>query len=213
MKIYDFAASPNARKVRSVAYELGLTPEWVVVNIFNGEGRTPEFLAKNPNGLIPVLEVGDLVLCESNAIIIYLAAQRPVAGLLPADARARADVDRWMFWQSSHIGPALIDVAYERIVKPVRGDKPDEDRIKRGLTALEPSCQLLDKHLAGKEFIAGKLSVADFALASLLSLREMANLPLDSYANIMAWQRRIEGRRSFQKALADAAAIMGAARG
>jgi glutathione S-transferase len=212
MKIYDFAASPNARKVRSVAYELGLTPEWVVVNIFKGENRSPEFLAKNPNGLIPVLEDGDLFLWESNAIINYLAAQRPEAGLLPADARARADVDRWMFWQSSHIGPAVVDVAYERVVRAMMGHTPDEARIARGLTALESSCQLLDKHLAGKEFVAGKLSVADFAIASLLSLREMAGLPIGSFSNLMAWQSRIEGRPSFQKALGDAAAIMGAGR-
>lgn len=212
MKIYDFAASPNARKVRSVAYELGLTPEFVVVNIFKGENRSPEFLAKNPNGLIPVLEDGDLVVWESNAIINYLAAQRPEAGLLPTDARARADVDRWMFWQSSHLGHAVVDVAYERVVKRVMGSTPDEERIKRGLTALQSSCQLLDKHLEGKEFVTGKLSVADFAIASLLSLREMADLPLGSFSNLMAWQRRIEGRPSFQKALADAAAIMGAGR-
>jgi glutathione S-transferase len=76
MKLYDFAFSPNCRKVRAVAYELEVPLESVPVDLLRGETRTPEFLAVNPNGRVPVLVDGDFVLFESTAIIRYLSAKR-----------------------------------------------------------------------------------------------------------------------------------------
>ncbi|HEY8432099.1 MAG TPA: glutathione S-transferase N-terminal domain-containing protein, partial [Sandaracinaceae bacterium] len=73
MKLYDFPFSPNCRKVRAVAYELGIPLEYVHVDLFAGAQHRPEILAKNPNGRVPILEDGDLVLWESTAIIRYLA--------------------------------------------------------------------------------------------------------------------------------------------
>ena len=73
MKLYDFAPSPNCRKVRAVAYELGIELEHVPVDLLAGETRLPQFVAKNPNGRVPLLEDGDLLLWESNAITGYLA--------------------------------------------------------------------------------------------------------------------------------------------
>jgi glutathione S-transferase len=124
MKIYDFPLSPNCRKVRAVVYELGLKPEFVSVNIFKGEARTPEMLALNPNAKLPVLVDGDFVLWESNAIVSYLANGTP---LLPTSSRERADVDRWGDWQLAHLGPAIGKVAFERLVKPMTGQgAPDQ---------------------------------------------------------------------------------------
>ena len=74
MKLYDFPFSPNSRKVRAVAYELGIALETQRIDLLTGGQRSPEFLAKNPNGRVPVLEDGDLILWESAAIIRYLAA-------------------------------------------------------------------------------------------------------------------------------------------
>src|SRR6185503_16570220 len=104
MKIYDFPPTPNARKVRGVVYELGINPEFVIVNILQGGARTPEFLAKNPNGQMPVLEDGDFVLWESNAIMGYLAALHPEKNLLPTSPRGHAEVDQWQCWQLSRLG-------------------------------------------------------------------------------------------------------------
>ncbi len=118
MKLYDFAFSPNCRKVRAVAYEIGVPLEHVPIDLLKGEQRGPDFLARNPNGRVPLLEDGDLRLWESNAIILYLATTRGGAPpLVPAGPRERAEVDRWLSWQSAHLSPAMTKVAFERIVK------------------------------------------------------------------------------------------------
>src|ERR1700704_1418789 len=99
VKLYDFPFSPNSRKVRAVAYELGIALETQRVDLLTGGQRSPEFLAKNPNGRVPVLEDGDLILWESTSIIRYLAAG---SSLLPAARRTAAEVDRWIAWQLAH---------------------------------------------------------------------------------------------------------------
>jgi glutathione S-transferase len=214
MKIYDFAASPNARKVRGVVYELGITPELVTVNILKGETRTPEFLAKNPNGRMPVLEDGDFVLWESNAIITYLAALHPEKGLLPTDPRGRADVDRWLFWQSEHLTPAFVKVLFERVVKGLSGaGAPDEAVVQAGLAEVKTVAEVLDGCLKGREYVAGKLSVADFAIAAFCSTREMAGIDLSAHPNLMGWITRIEARDSWRRVMADVQALMSAPRG
>src|SRR5260221_2408101 len=109
MKLYDFAFSPNCRKVRAVGYELGITFDHVVLNLVKGDQLAESYLAKNPNGRVPLLEDGDLVLSESNAIIAYLAATYPnnCPALVPSAPRERAEVDRWLSWQLAHLGPAI----------------------------------------------------------------------------------------------------------
>jgi glutathione S-transferase len=210
MKIYDFPPSPNARKVRAVAYELGISPTWQVVNIFKGESRTPEMLAKNPNGRIPFLEDGDFVLWESNAIVSYLAALHPEKGLLPEDLKQRADVDRWLFWQAGHLAPAVGKVVFERVIKRFFGSEapPDQAMIEAGLKEFQAACEVLDKSLASKEYLTGRLSVADFSVMSFLTIRELAGLDITPYKNLQAWQLRMEARDSVKKALADAQAVM-----
>src|SRR6202012_5995658 len=106
----DFPFSPNCRKVRAVAYELGIALEHVPVNLVKGEQRAPAFLAKNPNGRVPVLEDGDFVLWESVAILRYFAAKTPGSSLVPSGAREQADMDRWLVWQVAHLSPPLSKV-------------------------------------------------------------------------------------------------------
>jgi glutathione S-transferase len=120
MKVYDFAFSPNCRKVRALAYELGIQVEFVPVDLPKGVQRRAAFLAINPNGRVPVLVEDDLVLWESTAILRYLATKGGGA-LVPTDPRAQAEVDRWLSWQLAHLGPAMSKVAFERIVKKVTG--------------------------------------------------------------------------------------------
>src|SRR6266545_1613550 len=172
MKLYDFAFSPNCRKVRAVAYEIGVPLEHVPIDLLKGEQRGPDFLARNPNGRVPLLEDGDLRLWESNAIILYLATTRGGAPpLVPAGPRERAEVDRWLSWQSAHLSPAMTKVAFERIVKKLTGQgAPDQALIDLGTAEFEKLSAVLDASLGEKEYLAGRLSVADFALASHYSL-------------------------------------------
>lgn len=204
MKLHDFAFSPNCRKVRAVAYELGVALEPVHVDLVKGEQRAPAFVALNPNGRVPVLVDGDLVLTESMAIMRYLAAG---AGgrLVPATARAQAEVDRWLSWQVAHLAPAMSRVSFERLVKKLTGQgKPDEGVIAEASAEFAKLTGILDAALVGRDHVAGELSVADFALASHYSLAEACGLDMKPYPRVNAWLSRMLGRASMKRALADA---------
>nr|PZN19476.1 MAG: hypothetical protein DIU78_20975 [Pseudomonadota bacterium] len=104
MKLYQFPFSPNSQKVVALAYELGVPLTLQTVNVFKGETRTPQILAKNPNGKVPILEDGEFVLWESNAILGYLAGVAGRADLAPTGVRERAAVERWLAWEGQHSG-------------------------------------------------------------------------------------------------------------
>jgi glutathione S-transferase len=208
MKLYDFAFSPNCRKVRAVAYELGITLEPVHVDLVNGAQRRPDFLALNPNGRVPVLVDGGLILWESMAIIRYLSASRGEA-LVPKSPRGQAELDRWLAWQLAHLGPAMSKVAFERIVKELTGQGvPDEAAIAAGSAEFAKLTALLDAALQAREYLAGELSLADFALASHYSLASACGLSLAPYPAVSGWLARLLGRESMKRALAEARAIV-----
>jgi glutathione S-transferase len=208
MKLYDFAFSPNCRKVHALAYELGVELEFVRVDLPKGGQRAPAFLAINPNGRVPVLVDGDLVLWESTAILRYLAGKAG-SPLVPSGSRALAEVDRWLSWQLAHLGPAMSKVAFERIVKKITGQgPPDEAAIAAGTVEFAKLTAILDDTLAGREYLAGALSIADFALASHFSLAATAGLDLGPYVHVNAWLTRVLSRDSMRRALADAQAAM-----
>ena len=202
MKLYDFPFSPNCRKVRAVAYELGIRFEHVPVDLVRGEQRSPAFLARNPNGKVPVLEDGELVLWESTAIIRYLAAG---TALLPDGRRQAADVDRWLCWQLAHLHPPMSRVAFERIVKRLtRQGAPDPAVIEAGSADFAAMTAILDGALAGRDYVAGALSIADFGLAAHYSLAPACGLDLSRFARVESWLARMLARDSMKRALADA---------
>lgn len=201
MKLYDFPFSPNCRKVRAVAYELGVPLDIVRVDLLRGESRTPAFLALNPNGRVPVLDDDGFVLWESTAIQRYLATSTP---LLPTARRAAADVDRWLAWQVAHLGPAMRKVAYERVVKQaLRSGPPDAAVVAAGTAEFTAASAVLDAALAGREYVAGALSIADFALASHYSLAKACGLELTAPA-VESWLARMLARDSMRRVLAEA---------
>lgn len=206
MKLYDFAFSPNCRKVRAVAYELGIALRHEHVDLLAGAQRAPAFLAKNPNGRVPVLEDGDLVLWESTAILRYLAAGSPLA---PAAPRAAAEVDRWIAWQLAHLAPAMSKVAFENIVKRLtRRGEPDPARIAEGTAEFDQLTGILDAALAGREWVAGPLSLADFALGAHYSIAGAAGLSVARHPRVEAWLARLSARDSMKRALSDAQASL-----
>lgn len=207
MKIYDFPLSPNCRKVRSVVYELGLNAEFVSLNLFKGEQRAPDIVALNPNAKAPILVDGEFVLWESNAIVNYLAHG---SALLPATPRERADVERWCAWQLAHMGPAIGKVAFQRLVKPMTGQgAPDARIIEEGSAEYTRFAGVLDAALGNKEYVAGRLSVADFVLASVFSLAEPVGLDTKPYPKLHAWLGRMLARDSMQRTLKDSRAVTG----
>lgn len=193
MKLYVNLLSPNVRRVRLTAAVLGLKLEEIALDFTKGEHKTPEYLALNPNGAVPTLTDGAFVLTESRAIMQYLAAKKPEAGLLGRDEQQRADVTRWQFWDASHFSPQVGTLVFQRLLKPMFGmGDPDAAKIEEAITNIQRYGAVLNKHLEGKSYVAGSsLTLADLTLASTLMYAKQADVPLAEFPNIEAWLSRI----------------------
>jgi len=195
IKLYDGQRSPHARKVRLLAAELGIALDKVALDFQKGELRSPEYLAKNPNGRIPTIEDDGFVLWESPAILKYLAAKRPERGLAPADAAAQAQIDQWLFWWTADPEAAFSRLIWERRVKPFLGKGGNDPAIIADAQAsLDRFLPVLDRQLAGKDYVLGTLSIVDFAIAPVLDIMSFVNVDLGPYANIAAWLERLRAR-------------------
>ncbi|HET6612314.1 MAG TPA: glutathione S-transferase family protein [Kofleriaceae bacterium] len=197
MRLYHHPFSFNARRAVMAAFQLGLSPELVLVDLGRGEQRNPEFLAKNPNGSVPVLEDDDgFILWESNAIMQYLADKTPGHTLYPTELRARADVNRWLFWSAHHFTPAVSILCWEHVIKPILGaGDPDPARVARGMEEVTRRAGVLNEHLATRPWIAqDTLTLADLAIAAPLTVLDQAKLPINAedHSHIMAWLKNMQ---------------------
>lgn len=201
MRLYHHPFSSNARRAVMTALELGLPVDLAVVDLAKGEQRGEAFRALNPNGKVPVLEDDGFVLTESHAIMQYLAEKTPGQGLYPSELRARADVNRWLFWNAHHFQPAVSVFNWENKVKPLLGLGPaDPKEIERGERLLADCGRVLDAHLAGRTWISGgRFTLADVAIATTLMTIEVAKVPVAPYANVLAWLARVEQRDSWKR--------------
>jgi glutathione S-transferase len=203
MKLYQFPLSPNCQKVVAVAHEVGTPLELAMVDLFKGEARTPAMLAKNPNGKLPILEDGDFVLWESTAMLTYIATKAGRTDLAPTALRERAELERWTSWQGAHFSPAIRKVAFERIVKKLAGlGAPDEAVVKAGIEEFATVASVLERSLGTKEYVCGRLSVADFALAPSAALTASCGLDFEPYPKAKAWLGRMTARDSMKQTLA-----------
>jgi glutathione S-transferase len=117
----------------------------------------------NPNGLVPVIDEDGFILYESNAIVRYLAAKHGGGTLWPADARARADIDRWMEWQSTGYTPAMVQAFWQLVRTPP--EKRDAAAVEASRAKGEKFSAVLDAHLRGREYVAGNaFSPADIVV-------------------------------------------------
>ena len=208
MRLYNANFSPNALRVRAVAHELGVELEIVEVDIRAGDNRAAEFLARNSNAKVPVLEDGNFVLWESRAICAYLAGIRPEAGLYPDGLKTRALVDQWAWWQAIHLGPAMQKLSFELFLKEKFGmGDPDPTVVEAERKATDQLLAVLETGLDDKDWIAGALSLADFYLATTFMYRDQAGISLDEFPRIAGWIGRLEARDSWQKAVAPLLAL------
>jgi glutathione S-transferase len=192
LKLYDAAQSPNARKVRLVAAELGVALERVPVSIQRGEHRAPEYLALNPNGRVPTLDDDGFVLWESAAILRHLAAKHPEKGLVPLEPRAQAVLDQWMFWWAAHPEAALMTLVGERLVKPFLGAAPDHAVAAAADATLARVLPVLEAQLVGRDHVLGPLSLADFQAAPVLEMAPRLGVELTPYPNVYVWLQRLQ---------------------
>ncbi len=194
MKLYHFPISPNSRKVVAVINHLKLTCEFEAVDLSKGEQMNPSFVKLNPNHAIPTLTDDDFVLWESHAIMIYLCSKVPGNSLYPSDPRTQADINRWLFWQSSHFGSACGVMVFERLIKKAfRQEEADLAEVAKGEERFHRFADVLENHLKGREWLVGdKLTLADFSVGSFLSLADAAQYPMSPYQEIARWYGSIE---------------------
>jgi glutathione S-transferase len=193
MKLYMTPLSPNVRRVRITAAVLQIPLQEIALDFTKGEHKHPDYLALNPNGAVPTLVAGTLVLTESRAIMQYLANQHPDSGLLPADEAARADVVRWQFWDAAHFSAHLGALTFEKLIKPMLGlGDPRQDKIDDAWLSLRRFGAVLDERLRGKDYLVGKaLTLADLTIAASLMYAKRTEAPLGDFSNVQAWFSRI----------------------
>jgi glutathione S-transferase len=201
MKLYGFPASPNTWKVRALAAHLGIPLEFEFVDLTKGASHTPDYLAINPTGRTPALVDGDFKLWESNAIMQYIASQKPNS-LWPDSARTRADIVRWQSWQLAHFSKEGCEpLLFQRLVKQILNmGPPDEAVVAKGIECFHKEAKVLDAHLAKQTCLVGQdITVADFSVAAPLFYADRAGLPVGPYANVKAWFGRVSALPCWQQ--------------
>ncbi len=163
----------------------------MLVDVTQGAHKAPDFLAINPNGMVPALVDGELVLWESTAIARHLVAQTG-SDLLPAGIPG-LDVERWIAWALAHLGPAADTLILQNMLLPMVG-QPTSHAVRDDAAArFTRFAALLDRHLDGREVISGpKLTLADFTLASLFTYAEPARFPMQGLDNVRSWLERMD---------------------
>jgi len=199
IKLYGFELSNNVNKVRYVLNYLGLDYELVKTSPMEGQTQTEEFKQMSPSGKIPAIDIDGFTLFESNAINKYLAVKNN-SDIYPANSEERAVVDAWLDFGSIHIGSAMGRVLFNKIIAPMVGQEVDENSLKAGLEFLDRFLPIVDKQLGRDTYIATeKISLADINLLSILDPAEIAQVSLDSYANLTKWRTHLQSEEFYQK--------------
>lgn len=201
MRLYQHPFSFNSRRAVMTALHLNSPVELAFVDLGKGEQRQPQFLKLNPNHRVPVLEDDGFVVWESHAIMQYLADKTPRQTLYPTETRARADVNRWLFWSAQHFSPAIGILNWEHVIKGILGvGAPDPAEVRRGEQLVREFGAVLDTHLAGRDWICGDaVSLADIAIATPLATTVSAKLPVADFGNVQRWFERMQTLDSWQR--------------
>jgi glutathione S-transferase len=195
MQIYADPITVNCRKVLAGLELMGAPYELKHVDYFKGEQKAEPYLSLNPNASIPALVDGDFVLWESNAIMQYAADKNGAASAYPTDLRTRADVNRWLLWESSSWFPSCYVFLVENCVKPLLGGAADPAVLAAQAANFNKLAGILDARLARHDWVAGtpEPTIADIALASPMHLHGWQQLPLDDHPNLRRWMlERVE---------------------
>ena len=188
MKIYWIKAQAP-RRVLALAKHLGIEAEFIEVDLMAGGLKSPAYAAMNPNKKAPVLVDGDQVLWESSAIMAYLCIKAG-SDMWPArNAPEQVEVLRWLSWNDCHWSPAVGPFYFEHVVKSTFNlGPPDQESLKSNVPNLLKFAGVLDQHLSGRTYAAcGRLTIADFQLASMANYWRESEMPFEAHTNIVRW--------------------------
>ncbi len=197
--LHGFPMSPNTRRALLALEETGSDYRLEPVDLMSGQQKSDAYRKLNPTARVPTLVDGDVVLWESNAILVYLAEKHPdrlFAGKLPAE---RGDVARWMFMNAAHLSPAMARIFAHTI------RLPEEQRLPR---IVEESRAEVDRSLGGvelhlketqREYLGGPFGIADLSLAPALGFASMLGVSLEVFPAVASWLARVQARPSWKK--------------
>lgn len=187
LKVYGDRISGNCRKIAYLADYLGIEYQWVDVDIMKGESRTEEFLAMNPEGQVPLVDLGDgRHLRQSDAILLYLGRD---SALVPADPWLLAQVHQWLFWEQYSHEPNVAVCRFHKLYLGKSDAELDPARVRKGNDALD----LMDRHLAEHDWLVGDdATVADIALVAYTRVADEGGFDLGPRPNVRAWIDRVE---------------------
>ncbi|MCG5479799.1 glutathione S-transferase family protein [Sinorhizobium alkalisoli] len=191
MKLYYHPLSGHAHRARLFLSLLGIEHELVLVDLARKEHKEPDFLALNPFGQVPVLDDGGVIVCDSNAILVYLAKKTGRTDWLPEDHVGAAAAQRWLSVAAGQIahGPAQA-----RLINVFRAPYRADEVIPRSHAILS----LVDAELEGRDWIAAdRPTIADVALYSYMARAPEGGVDLEPYSNIRSWLTRIEALPGF----------------
>ena len=194
-RLYGFTGSGNCWKPAVLMRQLGQPFEWVEVDILKGESRTPEFLARNANGRVPLLEVDGHYLAESNAMLCFLAEDTE---LFPDDRWQRARILEWMFFEQYSHEPYIATVRFW--VRMLHKQDEWRDRIAEAMVKGHAALGVMERQLQKTGFIAGDhYSIADIALYAYTHVAHQGGYDLGAYPAINAWMQRVEAQPKFER--------------
>lgn len=199
LKVYGSSQSRAFRTLWMVE-ELGVPYEHVPIQPRSGDTRKPDFLAINPNGHVPAIQDGDVVLWESLAINLYLASKYGrEAGLWPASIEDQGRAMQWSLWAMTELEPSLVEILRNRILLPEA--ERDEALAKAATERLMAPLQVLDGALQGRSYLLGsEFSVTDLNVGSVLSWARFLRVDLSSQPRAADWLGRCLARPAVRKA-------------
>jgi glutathione S-transferase len=202
MQIHADPITVNCRKVLAGLDLMGAEYDLVHVDYFQGAQKAEPYVSINPNASVPAMVDGDFVLWESNAILQYAADKLGNERVYPRDLQTRADINRWLLWESSSWFPSCYVFLVENCVKPLLGGQPDAAVLDAQAAQFHKLAGILDCRLAGRDWVAGDggPTIADIALAAPMHLHGWQQLPLADHPNLRRWlTERVEALPSWQK--------------
>lgn len=200
LKIWGRTNSNNVKKALWAAEEVGVPYENIPAGGAFGIVSDPAYRAMNPNGLVPTLEDGDLVLWESNTIVRYLAAQYGQSTLWIEDAAARAMAEKWMDWATSTLATPFRDVFWN--VVRLTPDKQDHAALEKGRQNCCGLFSIVDAALASQPYLSGdQFGVGDIPLGCFVYAWFEMSIQRPDLPHLAAWYARLQERPAYQKAV------------
>jgi len=195
-RVYGDRISGNCYKITLLMSFLGVEFDWVDVNILAGDTHAPEFLAKNKNAKIPVLEIDkNLFLAESNAILNFLAEDTE---FLPSSGIDRARVLQWQFFEQYSHEPYI---AVARFINKYQGLPPERlEEYKAKQSGGHKALSVMDGQLASSKYFVGDFpTIADISLYAYTHVADEGGFDISNYQHILRWMRDVEGLPNYQE--------------